>query len=886
MKQFLFILFLIIYSELSSQIIEIKNSFVFGGVDSDSIVKITADNQNNIYSVGHFYGEIDLNHDSIEKNIYQSIGLSDFFIQKTNTNGEFVWGKRFGADSIDKISNIIYFDNKLFITGQFSKTIKLDNIELKSNGKLDAFIAALDTYGNVIWANSYGGVSNDVFSTCLINNSGIIISGLFTGNIMNQTTNGSLIISKLKLDGSQLIWSKSLGENFKINPKSSVFDSQGNIILTGSFVGEKIDFNPTTTKDSLLSSEKKPNTTFYTHDAFILKLNFNGDFMFVKKIGGSTGDDIILDVFSNKDKIAITGQISGSIVFGDGTTSKTIISNGKEDIFVALYTDLGEFVWVKNTGGLKTDFGKSVYLDSSSNVYVTGTFFDTDGKGVDFDPSTKVFKLNSSTSQNAFIWVLSSNGEYLFANSIGGSGVDNGLNVYQQNKNIFISGLFEGKININDKTYNSQGKSDIFIIKYTFLCNSINFNLNTGDSIVICSNETAKLTSNYPINSIFNWYRDGILISNNSILDNINIAGIYNLKVKYNFCEQTSNPVKVRVNEIPNAYIYSYGKIDFCQGDSLLLIAKGGNNYNWNNLFYNDSIYIKEGGKYTVKVTDNKNCSNTAYIDINNGTIPLSEEICLVTCVNNMNQIIWKNSDNLNKVKYRIYKQSKLNSSFEKVHEQLSTELSQWIDSNSSNQLERYKISVIDYCGNESQLSNNHTTIVLSSNLGVNGTVNLSWNPYEGFEYDNFEIWRSTDGKYFTKISSVANNTYIYIDNNLVTNTYYQIRINKKEECTPTKRGINFVGSNIISKDGKNLDLNSLNIHHLNFYPNPTNGIVTIENLNDLIGESIYFSDVTGRKIFQTTITKSTENIDLKDLNKGAYFVTSNQKFLTKLIIE
>jgi hypothetical protein len=284
---------------------------------------------------------------------------------------------------------------------------------------------------------------------------------------MNQKTNGSMLIAKIKLDGSQVIWSNLLSETNKVIPNSSVFDLNSNIIFVGNFSGDKIDFNPSLSKDSILSSEKKPNTAFFTQDAFILKLTPNGEFIFVKKIGGTSGDEVIYDAFANKGKIALTGQISGSVVFGVGSTSKTIVSNGKEDIFVALYNDLGDLIWVRNAGGSKTDFGKSIYLDSNNNVYISGTFFDTDGKGVDFDPSTtKSFKLNSAASQNAFIWKLSSAGDYLYAGSFGGSGVDNGSYVYANDEEeIFAIGTFEGQATFYDQKLNSIGKSDIYLIK-------------------------------------------------------------------------------------------------------------------------------------------------------------------------------------------------------------------------------------------------------------------------------------------------------------------------------------------------------------------------------------------------------------------------------------
>jgi hypothetical protein len=431
-----------------------------GGLDADSSVNIQVDKSGNVYTSGIFYGEIDLNQDTVKSNNFNSKGLSDFYIQKTNPFGEFIWGKQFGADSIDRITNVKYFDNKLFIVGQFSKTIQLDNVELKSKGGLDAFLAVIDTSGKVLWANAYGGATNDRFTTISVNESGIYTSGLFNGNIMDTTTNGSLLMSKIKLDGSQIVWRKVLSDSYKIKPNSSAFDLNGNLILAGSFAGEKIDFNPSK-KDSLLSSEKKPSTTFYTQDAFILKLNSDGEFIFAKKIGGTTGNEVIYDLNSFKGTIVVTGQIAGSVLFG-GVNGKTIASKGGEDIFVASYNDNFELNWVKNTGGAKNDLGKSICLDSNLNIYITGSFFDTDGKGVDFGG----VKLYSFASTNAFIWKMKSTGENLYSGSFGGKDSDNGIYIYANDEEeIFATGVFESEATFYDQKLKSAGKSDVYIIK-------------------------------------------------------------------------------------------------------------------------------------------------------------------------------------------------------------------------------------------------------------------------------------------------------------------------------------------------------------------------------------------------------------------------------------
>jgi len=160
---------------------------------------------------------------------------------------------------------------------------------------------------------------------------------------------------------------------------------------------------------------------------------------------------------------------------------------------------------------------------------------------------------------------------------------------------------------------------------------------------------------------------------------------------------------------------------------------------------------------------------------------------------------------------------------------------------------------------------------MLSSNVGLNGTVNLAWNAYEGFDYPNFEIWRSTDGVNFNLLSSVANNTFAYIDNNPPATAWYQIRITKKDACTPAKRGENYVGSNIISKEGKSLSLNEQKQESFFVFPNPTKDVITISNA---LGKTIRILDLQGKEVYNELATSAKTEISIKSIGaKGMYIL-------------
>lgn len=322
-----------------------------------------------------------------------------------------------------------------------------------------------------------------------------------------------------------------------------------------------------------------------------------------------------------------------------------------------------------------------------------------------------------------------------------------------------------------------------------------------------------------------------------------------------------------------NSYVTFYNpypktcKIEWLDGNSTII----SNNQDYLLSYNNNTLHIKVYDSLCQKAYQ------TYFISANvHDTILNTPSICMVTNQNGKNMLIWENVNNNFIDKFRVYKQNQLTSNYDFIHEQSKHQLSHWIDSLSqpNANTERYKISVIDTCGRESLLSNNHSTVLLSSNVGLNGTVNLAWNAYEGFSYSNFEIWRSIDGINFNMLSTVANNTFAYIDNNPSSTAWYQIRITKQDACNPLVRSLNSVNSNIISKEGKSLGVIIIQSEIFDVFPNPTSDILIIKSSNnqESAGYVCKIVDLQGRELLKTSINTLKTEISLKTLgSKGVY---------------
>jgi PKD repeat protein len=188
-----------------------------------------------------------------------------------------------------------------------------------------------------------------------------------------------------------------------------------------------------------------------------------------KKIGG-TGDDrgrsIAVDGSGNT---YITGHFSGTADFDPGTAVFNLTAMGTVDMFIAKYNAAGNFVWAFNAGGSSSNntAGKSIAVDGSGNVFVTGYFYGT----ADLDATPTFDNFTSSGLSDVFISKYNSAGSYQWTKTIGSSNADVGYNLaVDGNGDVHVTGSFEGTADFDPgagtATLLNVGSEDIFFAKY------------------------------------------------------------------------------------------------------------------------------------------------------------------------------------------------------------------------------------------------------------------------------------------------------------------------------------------------------------------------------------------------------------------------------------
>jgi len=126
----------------------------------------------------------------------------------------------------------------------------------------------------------------------------------------------------------------------------------------------------------------------------------------------------------------------------------------------------GDYIWAKRMGGTAVEFGSSIAVDSSSNVYTTGFFQGT----VDFDPGVGTVELTSAGDNDIFVSKLDSSGNYAWAKRFGGTSSEQGEGIVVDGSGkVYTPGNFMDMVDFDHEPgtaeLTSAGNNDVLISK-------------------------------------------------------------------------------------------------------------------------------------------------------------------------------------------------------------------------------------------------------------------------------------------------------------------------------------------------------------------------------------------------------------------------------------
>ena len=412
--------------------------------------------------------------------------------------------------------------------------------------------------------------------------------------------------------------------------------------------------------------------------------------------------------------------------------------------------------------------------------------------------------------------------------------------------------------------------------------------INQNGPIFACAGETVLLSCDDNLAYNYQWYLNGNPINGaNTSEFNPLVSGNYTVMVSQSNCQSTSSPISVTFYSLPSTpTITGTGQITACSGGSVTLTANTGySNYTWSNGATGNPITVTQSGDYTVSVMSSNGCNGISQSYIVNASFMQAPQLCLVglDSLTNENRIIWEKPNSLGIDSFYVYKETSTANLYAKIGATDYNDLGLFLDvnSNPSIQAYRYRISILDTCGVETNLSDFHKTIHLTINQGVGGAWNLIWNHYEGINFSSYNIYRGSDLSNITLLTTIQSNLNSYTDLTPPAGTlFYQIEVVNPLDCDPTKSSGYGVSRSNVSNNGL-AEVSIIENALIKIYPNPAENFINFEVTGSMLGKQYSICDVSGRKLINGLINSPKGTLLLNELSKGTYYM-----FIEGLVVE
>ncbi len=230
-------------------------------------------------------------------------------------------------------------------------------------------------------------------------------------------------------------WNISLSEGGQQteSANATVFDKDGNLYVMGSFESK-----------ITLSDKKTVLESKGGKDIFLAKYNPAGQLVWAKRAGG-IGSDIAYGIAINsKNEICITGHFSFKADF-----EKTTLYNNTAftSVFIAQYDSQGNLKWVdelvESEISAQGSEGRGITCDENDNIFVTGAMYIKQDNENGFVESNglNMFVAKYSTSGGTWQKLI----------HLGGKLNDTGYGITISKNNIYVTGIYRGKMKFLEK---------------------------------------------------------------------------------------------------------------------------------------------------------------------------------------------------------------------------------------------------------------------------------------------------------------------------------------------------------------------------------------------------------------------------------------------------
>jgi hypothetical protein len=302
----------------------------FGSAGDEDVQWSAISGDSYIYIIGSTTGNLNGN----------NRGKEDFFVVKYNLEGQQIWMRQFGTDSIDVAFGIFADDNGFVSIGG----ITLGILQKPGKGQQDAFLAKLDPDGNILFTRQFGTPANDGCAAVTGDNRGhVFLTGTTFGDLAGANYGFlDFFTASFSEQGEPLQFNQFGSEGFDV-PTCIAVDPQQNLWIGGS------------------TSGNFANSQAGEGDCFIAKISSQGTLLWKDQFGTDKNDGV--------KAIALNAHFPDVILFSG------LRNLPPAHAWIRCYTHTGTLQWEKTFGDKtpETDAsGKDISLDDHGNIVHVG----------------------------------------------------------------------------------------------------------------------------------------------------------------------------------------------------------------------------------------------------------------------------------------------------------------------------------------------------------------------------------------------------------------------------------------------------------------------------------------------------------------------------------
>ncbi|MEM9820676.1 MAG: gliding motility-associated C-terminal domain-containing protein [Bacteroidota bacterium] len=522
-------------------------------------------------------------------------GGGDYWVVKTDIDGNLLWDARFGGSELDRCNSIQQTNDGGYILGGTSASGSSGDKSGASRGLEDYWVIKIDALGNLEWEQSYGGDQTD-FLTSLIQTSdgGYLMGGRSRSGISGEKSEpnyGDFDHWLIKIDPNGVIeWEQAIGgaEEERLNVMEEASD--GHFLVAGS------------SRSNVDNDVGLP--LLGVKDYWFLKLSsLDGSIIWERRYGGTDEDELL----------AMEQTTDGGYLLAGGSRSNMSVwksqdARGLVDMWVIKTDAAGNREWDRTFGGASLDNCYSI-KENSAGFYLLGGF---SGSGIGID----------KTEPNIGGWdywmvYLNDLGEKQWDKTIGGDANDVMFNLFQTSGGGYLLAGHSSSDVSGDKTDPTKGLNDFWLVK-TACDVSVDFR-----DTIVCPLQPVVLdafTNASCPGCTWIWSDIGIGDSIRTILPSGNMSLSVTL-VDQVGCER-SDQIDITVLPAPDADLGADPLV--CAGQSTTLDAGNpGLLYQWSTNETSQVISVEAPATYYLTVTAANGCTDVDSVVLQKHPLPV-----------------------------------------------------------------------------------------------------------------------------------------------------------------------------------------------------------------------------------------------------------------------